>query len=246
MPAVKVSVSSGPRIRHKQAMLTLLGRNGERVVLPITSPAATYSNLEQNWQELDRPGRRPLNMHVGGKLRTIQLNVTLAAADGGTRDFDNIVETKVRQLTRMCNWDSRDQAVALTYGAYDSSTELTATGHWHIDSFVLDSTWRQESNNISQATATVTLKEVSDPPAANNQNPGWTAPPAAPTYTTGGGKPQTVRYWTVKQGDTLYKIARAVYGKPEPGWRSIASANFLSNPARDLQPGSALLIPPNP
>lgn len=47
---------------------------------------------------------------------------------------------------------------------------------------------------------------------------------------------------TVKEGDTLWAIAKAEYGDANQ-WRRIASANGIEDP-RTLQPGTVLTIPP--
>lgn len=47
---------------------------------------------------------------------------------------------------------------------------------------------------------------------------------------------------TVKEGDTLWGIAKEEYGDPTQ-WKRIAGANGIDNP-RTLQPGTELTIPP--
>jgi hypothetical protein len=232
--AVTVTVAATAATGRVQAELTLLNSSGNTVVvLPITNPAATYTNLAANWAEVDRPGQKPLNMRAGDNLHSMQLNVTLVGADGGVLDSQNAVETLCRDLLNLSQNDGTAGPIALTWGTFDSSSLLTQTGYWHIDDLEIDSTWRQPgTNNVSQATATITLKEVQDPPPATGTAPGWTAPPPPPApvsaSSVNGGKITT---WTVGQGDTLYSIATAVYGTPEPGWRTIAAANDISNPA---------------
>lgn len=56
-----------------------------------------------------------------------------------------------------------------------------------------------------------------------------------------GGSDETGRR-TVKEGDTLWGIAKEEYGDPTK-WKRIASANGIEDP-RSLQPGTALTIPP--
>jgi hypothetical protein len=54
------------------------------------------------------------------------------------------------------------------------------------------------------------------------------------------GSGQTSR-WVVQRGETLSRIAGAVYGDPAE-WRRIADANRLANP-RVIDPGQILMIP---
>jgi LysM repeat protein len=240
--AVTLTVPGAPAKTRVQAELTLLGAGGNTtIVLPITDPAATYTNLEGNWVEVDVPGAKPFNVRAGSKLSMLQLQVTIAGPDGGTQDSGNVVQPIIQQLLQMCGSDGT-YPIALTWGSLDSSAQLTQTGHWHIDSLEIDSTWRQPgTNNISQATATIQLKEVNDPPTVSATVAAWVAPPAAPAGVSSSSAAAPSTY-TVRQGDTIYSIAAAVYGNPEPGWRDILAANDITD-ARTLAVGQQLIIP---
>lgn len=53
--------------------------------------------------------------------------------------------------------------------------------------------------------------------------------------------PDTTKYHTVRQGDSLWSLAAAEYGDAGQ-WRAIANANGLSNP-RSLRTGEILIVP---
>ena len=53
--------------------------------------------------------------------------------------------------------------------------------------------------------------------------------------------PDTTKYHTVKQGDSLWSLAAEEYGDPAQ-WRSIADANGLASPRR-LRNGEMLVVP---
>ena len=53
--------------------------------------------------------------------------------------------------------------------------------------------------------------------------------------------PDTTKYRTVRQGDTLWSLSAKEYGQPEQ-WRAIADANGLANP-RLLRSGERLVLP---
>ncbi len=53
--------------------------------------------------------------------------------------------------------------------------------------------------------------------------------------------PDTTKFRTVSQGDTLWSIAEEEYGQPEQ-WRAIADANGIVNP-RLLRTGDSLAVP---
>ena len=53
--------------------------------------------------------------------------------------------------------------------------------------------------------------------------------------------PDTTKYRTVHQGDSLWALSAKEYGQPEQ-WRAIADANRLANP-RQLRSGERLVLP---
>jgi LysM repeat protein len=241
--AVTVNVTRPVRTVDVKAELTLLGRGGETIVLPITDPKATYDNLAANWVEVPRPGLKPYNKRVGDNLHTLAVNVTIVGSDNGPRDPAGTCDHIVRQLLDMTANDTPDAPVALTWGTLDSASTLTQTGHWHVQSMTITGVWKQPgTNNISQATAAITLKEASDEPTTPNAQPTWLAPPPPPSPVTVSATVPRIRVYNVVQGDTAYSIAKKVYGSSEPGWRTILAANGLTDP-RNLTPGMALLIP---
>jgi nucleoid-associated protein YgaU len=79
-----------------------------------------------------------------------------------------------------------------------------------------------------RATVDVTFQQTKDESLYPRQNP------------TSGGT-ETVRLWTVQDGDTLAWIAFKEYGDPT-SWRRIADANRLTR-VRRLRPGTVLEIP---
>lgn len=53
--------------------------------------------------------------------------------------------------------------------------------------------------------------------------------------------PDTTKYRTVREGDSLWALSAKEYGQPEQ-WRAIADANGLNNP-RQLRSGERLVLP---
>lgn len=245
MTAVTLTVTAAATPARVQAELTVImpGSRNVVVVLPITDPAASFKNIEANWEEVPRPGQKPILTRVGDKLRTIDLKVTVAAPDGGRLDENNTVEGVLAGLTALAELDSDPTPVALTWGSFDTSQNVTATGYWHFQSVEIDSEMRQPgTNNITRAQVSITLIEASPPPSASGTLPAWAAPPSPPrAISTQIGSSQ-IRAWVVAAGDTAYSIAAAVYGRPEPGWRNILTANNIANPTQ-LTVGQALIIP---
>lgn len=241
MATVTLTVPGTITTTDVQAELTILG-DPNPIVLPITDPSAEYTNLEGDWVEVVRPGRKPLNVRRGNKLAMVKLNVTIVDQAGSARDPGGLVEGIIARLKIMANTESVTQPIALTWGAFDSSAELTETGHWRIDSLQITSTLRQpNTNNISQATATIQLKEVQDSPVSTALT-SYIAAPAAPAPRATGVGSSRITVTQVLPGETLYAVAARVYGASEPYWRTLAIANGISDP-RTVSAGAELLVP---
>jgi nucleoid-associated protein YgaU len=236
LPAVPAGAAPAGRV---QAELTVIGTPDTVIVLPITDPEASFKGLAPAWEQIPRPGRKPILVRAGQTLTTLDLKVTVAAPDGGRLDPDGTVESVLELLTFMASTDSESQPIALTWGGFDSSPGVTSTGLWHLQDIEINSELRQPgTNNVTRAEVTLTLVEASDPPsAAGNSNPGWAKPPAPPAPV-----PSSTTAWIVQAGDTAYSIAAAVYGSPEPGWRTLLAANGITNPTA-LSAGTVLTIP---
>lgn len=247
MPAVTFTLQAAASPQRVQAELTVMNMTPKPVaiVLPITNPEASFKNLEGDWQQIPRPGRKPVLSKVGRKLSTLDLKVTIAAPDGGRLDPSGTVENVLQLLTTAAILDSRATPIALTWGQFDTSSNVTQAGYWHIESMEIDSQLRQPgTNNITRAELSLTLVEASDPPNAKNSSmPAWTQPPAPPAAIAADNQQRIgIREWTVQAGDTAYSIAQAVYGYPEPGWRWILDANGITIPSQ-LAVGQALIVP---
>ena len=242
MTSVRFRVNGALKTSNS-ATLRLLGSSATPIRLPWTNPQAVYDNLHGNWQELARPGLKPFNKRVGDNLHTLQVTVTIAPADGGVRDPAGSAQDIIDALVDAANADSPASPVVFTWGPFSSSARLTQTGHWHIDSFTLNSTWMDPSSNrVSQATAQITLKEACDEPGAADASSSYSSAGAAPTAAPDLAGQANVGTWTVRAGDTAYSIASAVYGAAEPGWRYVLSANGISDP-RALAAGQVLVFP---
>lgn len=246
MPAVTFTAATGVIPARVQAELTVLTSPHTVIVLPITNPEAAFKGMAPAWQQVERPGRKPILARAGETLTTLDLKVTVAAPDGGRLDPTGSVEYTLGRLAALAILDSEAAPIALTWGAFDTSQNVTSSGLWHLQSIEIDSELRQPgTNNITRAEATITLIEASDAPAATGGGsvPAWAQPPAPP-QPVAAASVRSPSAWTVSASDTAYSIATAVYGSAEPGWRTILTANGITNPTA-LTPGMTLLIPSN-
>lgn len=240
--AVTVTVNSSAAIIDTQAVLTVPA-SGLRVVLPITSPKVEYTDLADNYVEIPRPGRKPLLVRPGGKLRKVKLQVEISDPD--PRVVEGILMALSFTASGAGTTGGLDNAlpVVLTYAPMDSQTWLTATGYWRVTGMTVTSQTREmATNGITWASATVELTENSDPPDLSGAlpfTPGATGQPSTSVVAPLG---RSVSVIVAQSGDTLFTLAVRIYGAAEPGWRVLADANGIVDP-RSIVAGQALRVP---
>lgn len=240
--AVTVTVAYAPAITDSRAVLTVLASR-LTVSLPITSPKVEYTALADDWVEIPRPGRKPLLVRRGGKLRKLKLQVEVANSD------PTVVEQTLMLLSFVASSAGTDgglsvaSPVVLAYAPMDSRSWLTMTGYWQLTDLTITSNTRQHvTNGVTWASAAVELTENSDPPSLSGVPlfaPGQILGPSDFTILPPVGSPVSVV--VAQAGDTLFTIAVRVYGAAEPGWRWLAFANGIMDP-RAVSAGQALRV----
>lgn len=221
MPHVQVTIvaAANPK-KHKHAVLRCGDR---RIVLPVTSPKVDHSGFAANWQQVERPGEKPLLGVAGKQLHVARFEVLIARKDGSP------VEDILVDLLNM----SRDSTNVVTMHHYG----YLESGPWRMTDFVPSSEMRLlGTNQITRARATVTLTEAVLEPG-----------PRATKKKSGGSgkgdddKKSRPKTYTVKAGDTLSGIAARFYGDANE-WHKIAKANNIRSPRR-LRIGQVLKLP---
>jgi nucleoid-associated protein YgaU len=240
MPTVDVALLAATTSTRRK--VTISSEAGVTTV-PIMSPAASLGGLAAKREEEERPGRKPINAPAGGQLATETLTMTLVnlARPGGT------VEHLIAELIA----HARAPWVVVAYGPLEASSRVVPAGAWTIDDLQVTTVEREEGTNaITEAAVTMALKERSEP--ATPSSPGTSTPPsgASPLSASGfparratpaaGGATSTSSY-TVREGDTLWSIAAAVYGDGS-WWARLGDANGIRDP-RHLVAGTRLTIP---
>lgn len=165
-----------------------------------------------------RPGRKPLTLRDGDNIASLDLGIVLAKLD-----HQQPVETYINQLRRIAESGQRVTILGLS---------PQERGPWRIDDLTITGELRRQGDNaITRATATLSLVEASD---AN--------PKVGPVSGGHGGKGgKRPKFYKVRKGDTLRKIANRFYGDPGV-WRQIAKANGIKNPDK-LKVGRKLKLP---
>lgn len=207
------------RKKHPQARFKPEG--GKAVDLPYAPRTTTLGGRGKAWQEVARPGRRPLLMADGPLLQTLALTITLAHPDHQTS-----VEPLLSRLDALARGGERVQLLGMS---------PRERGPWRITELTFAGEQRQHgTNHITRATATMTLVQASDP------NPRL-GPVSGGKKGGKGGRKKLPTMHVVKKGDTLRKLANRYYGDPA-AWRLIARANKLKDPGK-LKVGKKLRIP---
>lgn len=165
-----------------------------------------------------RPGRKPLTLRDGDNIASLDLGIVLAKLD-----HQQPVEAYINQLRRIAESGQRVTVLGLS---------PQERGPWRVDDLTITGELRRQGDNaITRATATLSLVEASD---AN--------PKVGPVSGGHGGKGgKRPKFYKVRKGDTLRKIANRFYGDPGV-WRQIAKANGIKNPDK-LKVGRKLKLP---
>lgn len=153
-----------------------------------------------------RPGRKPLTLLDGEGLAGIDLAFQLAH-----RDHQQPIEGAISQLRKIAESGQRVTVLGLS---------PQERGPWRVDDLTITGTLRRQgTNDLTRADVTLSLVEASD---AN--------PKVGPVSGGHGGKGgKRPKFYVIRKGDTLRKIANRFYGDPGV-WRQIAKANGIKHP----------------
>lgn len=237
MAAVKVRKAVTDAIAKARALPhphVTLSTSTDVVVLDYVSPSSDLGGLAPSYDEVARPGRRPLLLRSGQPLPRLAFSATLANGN----DRQQHVEADVATLKRIAG--SGEAVLVSHYGA-------SSSGAWRLTDLTIKGTTRTAgTNHISRAELDLGFTAVSDPsvgvgPLTGGARPAAGSPVTAPGKGNPTSRPAAVTY-VVKGGDTLAGIASRFYRNPDR-WRLIADANGIRDP-RKLRVGQRLTIPP--
>jgi nucleoid-associated protein YgaU len=207
--------------------MSLLTESGGLVLSVDVAPRKIeFGGLAHNWAEAERSGTTPLLLHSGTPLETMTFEFLVT-------DKLDMLAPQGATLTRLREIARTGERVLVRY----SSAEA---GLWRIVEASYSSDLREpDGNEVTRATASVSLKRASD--AAVALGPVMRPPPPPPPPP----KPPPPRTHTVRKGDTLWDIARKYYGpNAGPSWPRIFDANRskIKDP-HWIYPGQVFVIP---
>lgn len=191
--------------------------------VPYAPREIEYGGWTQNWTETERSGNTPLLLFKSWPLHTIRFTLMMVSTNPFESQVPNLI--KLEQLART------KERVLVRYS-------VTESGLWRITDISVSSQQRHpESNEITQATVSLTLTRASD--AAPSVGPVSGGPPPAPPAPT----PQPQRTHTVVRGDTLWGIAQRYYGNGTL-WPRVFDANRgkIKDP-HWIYPGQVFVVP---
>lgn len=247
MAGVNVLIPASTVTRTPHRKVTLTG-SGTTVTLDIANPEVDIAGLADEWVETPVPGRKPYLQRGAKRLRTMAIEATMGRS-GDDREAD--VTGPLLNLVTLASPFAADRTVVLGYSRLEAHRELTDTGAWVITDLTIRTIRRRPDGTPVRARVSIELTEASFPlrpatpgsptiPSAAPAAPGSTpapAPAAAPSRTS-----STARRHTVRQGETLWKIAADHYGGDTSKWSAIAQANGIRDPRR-LAVGTVLVLP---
>lgn len=213
---------------------------GASLNIPYAPQEVSHTSVINDWVSIPRPGLME-NVVYGGPMRPkmsfdLVIHDKRVLATSGATTLVRAI-TVVQTLISM----AKKGRVRISYGAMES-------GLWWISDLQVKTTKRDPlTDEMIGATVSMSLIRNDSGSTTSHTGPttgGWkTASSAASTVAKTVSKSTTpaTRTYTVKRGDTLWKIAAKFYGDGSK-WGKIATANKITDP-RKLPTGKVLRIP---
>ena len=163
--------------------------------------------------------------YVGPRASSVTIEMFLDESDDEDGDISRIVD-KLLGYVNPESKSTQKKKPSAPHVQFIWGTAIEFKGY--LEQVAVKYTLFRQNGNPIRGTATLTLKEIVNPPS--RQNP------------TSGGVPGN-RAHQVVAGDTLASIAYAEYGNAAR-WRVIGDANPQVDDPMRLRPGTSLLVPP--
>lgn len=230
-PDLSVVINSVPPVEHKMTIKTANGVEAFTTSYPPLE--VTYGGFEGQFEEIARPGRKPLLRKSGQALRTISMTLLVF----GGRLESKSADDQLLKLQRLAN---ARLPVVIEY-------EPRTDGNWMITSLSYDSQMRElGTSHVARAEVQIEFTEYIDKLMVQKEpgkggGGGGNGGGGGGNGGGGGGSGNKKVTYTVRKGDTLYSIAKKFYGDADR-WKVIAKANDIKDP-RKLKVGKVIKIP---
>jgi LysM repeat protein len=196
--------------------------SGISLSVPYAPREISYEDLAQDWVQAERSGAKALLLRKAPKLATVKFTLLLADTDR--------LHAQTSLIANLRRLASSQERLLVRYGPNEA-------GLWRMTDCTIASSQRHpDTNEVTQATASIVLTEASDAAPAV----GPVAPPPPPPPPPAPPAPRT---YTVVKGDCLWKIAQRFYGQGIL-WPRIFDANRgkIKNPSL-IYPAQVFVIP---
>lgn len=190
--------------------MTIMSEGGKPVLtVPYAPQVVTHSDLVPGYTEIDRARGVPLLSRNQPKNRKQAFTLTFGSP-GNQAD-------QTAKINTLISIGRSAKRVKLAYGAFE-------TGLWRISTITITSERRTIGGNIMQATVDVEFIMVAATPAGKAHGPA-----SGGNKNSSGSKKTRPKFYVIRKGDTMRKIALRFYGKADM-WKKIATVNKIKHP----------------
>lgn len=225
---VTVTTTNGAVATPAARMVLRTIDNKYVVNFPIAPREVEYGGWGWTWTEIPRDGKTPYLVKEGFQLHTVSFTAKLVHSEVSDHPVD-------LEMVRLKDMATNTIPLTLKYGGWMDARI------WRIEELTFNTIQRHPVTNFpTHVEADITLKEASDiqltvGPISGGKKTTTKAPPSSAKKST------KTRYYKVKKGDTLLKLANKLYGDPQK-WRHLADLNKIKNPknSKALKTGSKI------
>lgn len=192
---------------------------------PIAPREVEYGGWGWTWTEIPRDGRTPYLVREAFQLHTMSFTAKIVYS----KYVDKTVDAELIKIKDMA---TGTVPLTIKYGGWMDARI------WRIEEFTINSVQRHPTTNaVIWAEVDISLKEASDIKLSVGPISGGkttasktsTTSKSVSSSKTAAKKSTKTRYYKVKKGDTLLKLANKLYGDPQR-WRYLADKNKIKNP----------------
>lgn len=214
------------RSGNHRRMTIALASGGSPITVPYAPRAVNHSDLTPGYTEIDRAMGSPIIRRNPPRLRKMSFTLFFGSTSPDASQHDRILS--------LVNIARGRREVRVNYGRFE-------TGLWRINSLSIDSNMRNRQGEITRAEVSVEFIASEMSPINRGPVSGGNRGPVSGGNKGTRGKKKRPKFYRVKRGDTLSKIAVRFYGNAK-AWKRIATANKIKNP-RKLKVGRKLRLP---
>lgn len=221
MTTVTVTTTASTTTTPASRMILRTIDNRYILNFPIAPKEIEYSGFGWTWEEVERDGRQPYLVRNSLALPTISFTAKIVHSNNMEQSVDS-------ELIKLRDMSQSTVPLTIKYGGW-----LDTWRTWRIDELSFKSIQRHPvTNTITWAEVDISLKSANDikltvGPISGGKKSSSTAV-KKPTSTK---KTSKTRYYKIKKGDTLIKLANRFYGDPND-WKYLAKINKIKNPKK--------------